>query len=67
MRDSLSLSERLQALDERHVAQLRVAEEEEGGGDGGGEMVERWRRECEEEMRRQMNREMDQFRYMVLS
>ena len=66
VRDSLSLSERLRALDERHVAQLRV-EEEEGGGDGGGEMVERWRRECEEEMRRQMNREMDQFRYIVLS
>ena len=61
LRDSLSLSERLRALDEHHVAQLRE-EEGEGSGDGGGEMMEGWRRECEEQMRKQMNREMEQFR-----
>ena len=60
--EPLSLTARLQALDESHAA--RVGEEVggRGGSEGVGEMVEGWKRECEEEMRRQMNREMEQFR-----
>ena len=57
VKESLSLAEKLQVLDDHHEAQLW-----EGCGDGGGERVEGWRRECEEEMRKQMNREMELFR-----
>lgn len=61
-REPLSLAARLQVLDQHHAAQL--GEEGRGGGDGVGEMVEGWKRECEEQMRRQMDREVEEFRYI---
>ena len=53
---ALTLAERLRALDEEHFAQLT----EEGGGEEGER--EEWRRECEEQLRKEMEGEMEQFR-----
>lgn len=62
VREPLSLEARLQALDENHATQLG---EEEGKGESDvGEMVQGWKREYEEQTRRQMSREMEVFKYV---
>lgn len=62
IREPLSLETRLQALDKSHAAQL--GDEEGKGGSDVGEMVQGWKREYEDQMRRQMNRELEVFKYV---
>lgn len=53
----VTLAERLRALDEHHMAQLA----EEGEGEK-GKGQEEWKREYEEKLRKEMEREMERFR-----
>ena len=55
----VTLAEKLRELDEHHLAQLEEQEEGEGVR---GEVREEWRRECEETLRKEMERKMEQFR-----
>lgn len=70
-RGVVSLEDKLRVLDEEHVAQL-AEEDVEGDGEGGGKdrggvKEEQRRREYEEELRKEVERKMEEFRFGILN
>ena len=59
-----TVAERLRELDEQHRAQLARGQEEEEREGGRG--TEQCRRETEEQLREEMEREVQKFRYIFL-